>query len=568
MNCKNCGAELEENLTVCPECGELLDAEPQKEKKVRKKIEWTKKKIIKLVLAIVAGLLALSLVAGIIVLALRTNDVHYKKKYMTSDFWTNLTHDQVVATMGEHELTNGLFQVFFWMQVYDFEEYYMEQYGEYAMYYLGLDLDQPLHEQACTAKPELTWEQYFVEDALYAWHRYQSLADEAVKNGYKLPGEYQKMLADMKESTEKSAKSNGYASADAMLQELLGASVTFEDYYRYQEMYMTGELYFSEVISKLKFTDAEMDAFFEKKAEEYAQYGVTKESGNLVDFRSILVKPVATKDADGNKIYTEEAWKDCEKKAQDILDSWLEGGKTEETFSSLATLKSEDVNTSDYGGLYQYIAKNDWALVDVRHILITPEGGTKNESGTNVTYSEEEWEACRVEAQKVLDEYLAGEKTEKAFGELANKHSDDQGGKVTNGGLYSDVPVGKMVKPFEKWIFDDSRKPGDTGLVKTEYGYHVMYFVKRNAPVDDWVFAEGRKAGDYGMVKTDEGYRILFYVGDEPAWEVITQKDLMSETVENMRQSYVDARPIEVKYWALMLSQRVKKEATTQQTVS
>jgi hypothetical protein len=70
------------------------------------------------------------------------------------------------------------------------------------------------------------------------------------------------------------------------------------------------------------------------------------------------------------------------------------------------------------------------------------------------------------------------------------------------------------------------------------------------------------------MVKTDEGYRILFYVGDEPAWEVITQKDLMSETVENMRQSYVDARPVEVKYWALMISQRVKKEATPSQTVS
>ena len=372
----------------------------------------------------------------------------------------------------------------------------------------------------------------------------------------------------MKASTEEGAKSSGFASADAMLQELLGANVTFDDYYRYQEMYITGEMYFSEITSKLKFTDAELDAFFAKNAEEYAQYGVTKESGNLVDFRNILVKPVATKDADGNKVYTEDAWKDCEKKAQDILDTWLAGGKTEETFANLAKLKSEDDNTADYGGLYQYTSKNDWALVDVRHILIMPEGGTKDESGTNITYSEEDWEACRAAAQAVLDEYLAGEKTEKAFGELANKYSDDQDGKVTNGGLYSNVATGQMVKPFETWIFDGSRQPGDTDLVKTEYGYHVMYFVKRNAPVDDWAFAEGRKAGDYGMVKTDEGYQILFYVGDEPAWEVITREDLKNETVENLRKSYVDARPVEVKYWALMLSQRVEKKTTTQQTVS
>ena len=37
-----------------------------------------------------------------------------------------------------------------------------------------------------------------------------------------------------------------------------------------------------------------------------------------------------------------------------------------------------------------------------------------------------------------------------------------------------------MVEEFENWIFDASRKTGDTGLVKTPYGWHVMYFVNRN----------------------------------------------------------------------------------------
>ena len=34
-----------------------------------------------------------------------------------------------------------------------------------------------------------------------------------------------------------------------------------------------------------------------------------------------------------------------------------------------------------------------------------------------------------------------------------------------------------MVTAFNDWCFDSSRKSGDTGIVETEYGYHVMYFV-------------------------------------------------------------------------------------------
>ena len=35
-----------------------------------------------------------------------------------------------------------------------------------------------------------------------------------------------------------------------------------------------------------------------------------------------------------------------------------------------------------------------------------------------------------------------------------------------------------MVKEFEEWCFAKERNPGDHGLVKTQYGYHVMYFVE------------------------------------------------------------------------------------------
>ena len=34
-----------------------------------------------------------------------------------------------------------------------------------------------------------------------------------------------------------------------------------------------------------------------------------------------------------------------------------------------------------------------------------------------------------------------------------------------------------MVNSFSAWCFEDGRKAGDTGIVKSDNGYHIMYFV-------------------------------------------------------------------------------------------
>ena len=50
-------------------------------------------------------------------------------------------------------------------------------------------------------------------------------------------------------------------------------------------------------------------------------------------------------------------------------------------------------------------------------------------------------------------------------------------GTKNNGGMCAYTAKGQMVKEFEDWCFDASRQKGDTGLVKTKFGYHIMYFV-------------------------------------------------------------------------------------------
>ena len=124
----------------------------------------------------------------------------------------------------------------------------------------------------------------------------------------------------------------------------------------------------------------------------------------------------------------------------------------------------------------QGISKDSGVTVDARHILICPKGGTEAEDGS-ITYSEEEWEACRVEAQALLDQWQAEDGTEEGFAQYAGQYTEDPGSMAT-GGLYTDIYEGQMVAPFEDWCFDASRQYGDTGLVQTTYGYHIMFFVE------------------------------------------------------------------------------------------
>lgn len=133
------------------------------------------------------------------------------------------------------------------------------------------------------------------------------------------------------------------------------------------------------------------------------------------------------------------------------------------------SLESDDQKIT----LYSFINKSrdeTPATYDVRHILASFE----SEDPT-----EEQKEAAKTRAEDILQRWKDGPATEESFGELANAESDDQSGNVTDGGIYEDLTSStNFVAPFKEWYLDPVRKPGDTGIIETEYGYHVMYFIK------------------------------------------------------------------------------------------
>lgn len=106
--------------------------------------------------------------------------------------------------------------------------------------------------------------------------------------------------------------------------------------------------------------------------------------------------------------------------------------------------------------------------IDVRHILFL--SGNGDGSAT-----EEEKAEAKAKAEAMLAEYLT-DPTEEHFADLAMENSEDPG-SASNGGLYEGVYEGQMVDTFNDWCFDEARQYGDTDIVETSYGYHIMFFV-------------------------------------------------------------------------------------------
>ncbi len=120
------------------------------------------------------------------------------------------------------------------------------------------------------------------------------------------------------------------------------------------------------------------------------------------------------------------------------------------------------------------------AGADVRHILVKADTTKEDAEGKTIDLSEKEIEAnfaaAKTEAEKILKEWKDGEATEDSFAALATEKTDDTGSAET-GGLYEDITsTSSYVPEFLDWSLAD-HKVGDTGIIKTDYGYHIMYFV-------------------------------------------------------------------------------------------
>lgn len=207
----------------------------------------------------------------------------------------------------------------------------------------------------------------------------------------------------------------------------------------------------------------------EDKKEETLKYKSTRQEDVLfTKLNTLFTDWLRGKDTEDDK----DEDKDDEDKEENLVER--KEGELKLIVNESGTGDKKTIN-GYYVLRFGSVNENTFNLKNVRHLLVAYEGGTTDSNG-NTTYTDAEKAAAKEEAEKLLEQFKSTGMTEEDFEKLAKEHTDDTGSKET-GGLYEDIYPGQMVEAFEDWCYEAERKTGDFGLVQTDYGWHIMYYV-------------------------------------------------------------------------------------------
>ena len=380
----------------------------------------------------------------------------------------------VVATVDGAELTNGTLQIYYWLEVaaYRLENNETEP-----------DFTKSLDTQICEIDSSVaTWQQYFLREALNAWHAQQSLVLQAERERIPTEEAYQPDLE----------KHEAYLSDKPATKYLYGHA----DHYQPNEMHQ-----------------AYLDSIGDTLAALAADNGF---SGNPEQTQAIAGPGAAEADL---LAYTRTA---------NLAYMYF----TELTYG----LEPDDQQISDYFDAHEAayaeagITRSGEKSVDLRHILLIPDGAAVSEDGT-VTCDEAAWSACLEQANAVVNKWNSAVKKtrfsqhspvdvrESRFSDTAKDHSQDPGSRA-NGGLYENLRKGQLIPELDAWCFDESRQYADTAILRSPCGYHI-----------------------------------LFFCGSTGDWYAAAKADLLAELAVERITGAMEKHPITVKYSTIRLGQ-------------
>lgn len=394
---------------------------------------------------------------------------------------------------------------------------FVNQYGSYASLF-GLDTSNGpvnLEEQECYMTDGCSWKDYFLDSAKMAMVQTVALTDYAAENGIALTEDEMAGVDSYFAGIDQAVVAYGFSTADQFFSANYGAGVD-EDLVR--EGYMSSALcgkVIDEMNASFTYSDAEIE-------EKYQSYEGEQDMFEYM-YYFVAAETVETEGEDGQTTaeVTEETLKAAEEKAEAIVKAFADaegedleakfndailsvdvnGFATEQRSSGASIIAAKEwlmdaarsegditseVNSSESGYYVMlFVSRDDnhYNMAQVRHILV------KAVADENGEYTEEAKAAAKADAEAILAEFLAGDKTEESFAALAEAYSEDEGSYL-NGGLYDTVVKGQMVEEFDAFCFEGHKK-GDTAVVYGESssyaGYHVMYYVGEGQQYSDYI---------------------------------------------------------------------------------
>lgn len=479
------------------------------------------------------------------------------------------------VTIGNDKVSAAQFNYYYTAQ-YQQMAYYANMYAQQGMN-MGFDTNIAPDEQDSTQKDEdgnvLTWDEVFKDSAVnYAQFVY-AYYNEAVKAGYTLSDDEKAEINETVESYRDEAVANNY-SLNAYLRESFGGGFNEKAFRKQLEMETLAQNFSEDKASELEANISE--------AELKAEYDANRKNYDYADVRyyAFTFTTLTANEGESDEALKERqnaANAKVEADAKAVFDKLTDEASFKAAITALKNEGKEKPTDTDYTTLSEITTYNslttstcaeaaDWAFdtarkagdktmvkgekavyiiysikpiyamnsVDVRHCLVK----FTDEETDNVTEAQKT--AAQKEAKALLDEWIAGDKTEESFAAMVKDKTDDTASAET-GGLYEGIrTTDNYVAPFEEWSFDEARKAGDYDIVETEYGYHIMYFVSDNTDDLDWKASIKSTKGaaaleeyETELLKDDGTYAIK----ENDTWINMVSKDFCDKIRTNLAYS-------------------------------
>jgi hypothetical protein len=422
------------------------------------------------------------------------------------------------AVVGDHKINSLVMNYYFRDTVTNTYNEWTNMYGTDTALMLSLmqlDVTKPLDEQVYPDGG--SWADYFMDIALERARADYITYDIAMKEGYTLSAEDNLNLESSVNYKDLYAMYSGYSDVDDYMVAMYGPGASRDSYYEYAKVSAIASAYYNDYSDTLTYSDADIRAYEADKKDNYNAYtyasyylgynrfladGTTDPSQEEISNAAALAKAEAMKlmsattveeldSAIADLTINAESTTAASTKSNNVLypsvnsviRQWVSDPNRKA--GDLEMIPNEVTSTDADGNEYTaingyYVVRFESAtdniqpMANVRHLLVSFEGGTTNENGT-VTYSDEEIAAAKATAEGYLKTWQDGEATEESFIELVMQYSMDS--SATDGGLFEDIhPASPYVPNFLNWAIDPSRQVGDVEVIETEYGFHVMYF--------------------------------------------------------------------------------------------
>lgn len=404
-----------------------------------------------------------------------------------------ITRHQVAASTDNFTVTGSMMNYFFYLN-------YNQSAAQFAAY--GLNPNASLKSQTFQGANGSTWFDYFATMTVSYVQEILSMCEAAHENGITMEAEDYAEVDATIETMRQTAEANGYTLKNYLLS-AFGAAVNEDDVRACLELNTLATKYYTAFSAELNYTEADYEAYYAEKKASY----------DCVDVITYTVKnsDMITVDENGNPVGN---MMDATTKAQERADQ-IAAAKTEEEFVAAikdhlvnTLLKSEEEAEAILKSCYQTgvtatsgNAASEWAFsaevgdttvvsgaassnFDVYYLLKTPyrdDSVTRDVRHillTTATYGDE----TEAKAKEVYAMWEESGFNMDTFTTLCEQYSEDPGSQTT-GGIYENVAPGEMITEFNDWLFDEARKEGDTGLVKTSYGWHIMYYDGEGMPI-------------------------------------------------------------------------------------